>query len=99
VYGSEGTISGPDPNTFGGPVGLWRQGSGAWNDVSLPPVEHRSRGIGLADMVRATSERRPHRASGELGYHVLDAMCALLESAEQGRYVEIGSSCARPAAF
>lgn len=99
VYGSEGTISGPDPNTFGGPVGLWRQGNGTWSDVPIPSVEHRSRGVGLADMVRATSEGRPHRASGELGYHVLDAMCALLESAEQGRYVEVESSCARPAAF
>ncbi len=26
IYGSEGTLSVPDPNTFGGPVRLWRAG-------------------------------------------------------------------------
>ena len=35
-----------------------------------------SRGVGVADMAYAIRDSRPHRASGELAYHVLDLMHA-----------------------
>ncbi|GAG46972.1 unnamed protein product, partial [marine sediment metagenome] len=40
---------------------------------------------------------RPHRASGELAYHVLHIMQAFEESSETGRHIEITSRCSRPA--
>jgi predicted dehydrogenase len=99
IYGSEGSLSVPDPNGFGGPVRLWWPGT-QWQVV---PLTHghtgNSRGLGLADMAEAIREHRPHRASGELGYHVLDAMQAILESARDGRRIELTSQCPRPGAM
>ena len=52
VYGTEGTLSVPDPNTFGGPVRIKSNGDEEWNDVPLTHgTAQQSRGIGLADMV------------------------------------------------
>ncbi len=96
VYGSEGTLAVPDPNTFGGPVRLWRKGQ--WYEA---PLSHgyaeNSRGLGVADMAYALRSGRPHRASGDLAFHVLDVMQALHEAAQAGKHVEVASSCARPA--
>jgi len=98
VYGTEGTLSVPDPNGFGGPVRVRRAGAGEW---SLMPHSHgyaeNSRGIGVADMAYALRSGRPHRASGELAYHVLDVMHAFHDSSEQGRHIELQSTCERPA--
>ena len=35
IYGSEGTLSVPDPNTFDGPVRLKKKGDKTWQDVPL----------------------------------------------------------------
>ncbi len=97
IYGSEGTLSLPDPNTFGGPVRLRAAGAGAWSTVPVrPEFTRNSRGVGLADMADALRTGRAPRASGALGYHVLDVMHAILESAEQGRRLEVTSGVPRP---
>ena len=98
IYGSGGTLSLPDPNTFGGPVRLWRSGLDSWTDVPLThPHTANSRGIGLADMALALRSGGPHRASGELGYHVLEVIHASLDSSETGRHVAVESNFERPA--
>jgi predicted dehydrogenase len=56
-----------------------------------------SRGLGVADMAHALRSGRPHRASGALAYHVLDAMHAFLDSSQEGRHIELQSTCERPA--
>ena len=98
IYGTEGSIRVPDPNTFGGPVRLWRAGADEWTDM---PLTHNhsenSRGIGLIDLARALRDGRPHRASGELGYHVLEIMHAFHTASEEGRHVNVQSSFERPA--
>lgn len=98
VYGSEGTLSVPDPNVFGGPVRLWRAETRAWEEV---PLSHgrtnNSRGIGVAEMAQAMQSGRPHRASGEMAYHVLDIMQAIQDASREERHVHILSSCQRPA--
>lgn len=97
IYGTQGSLSLPDPNTFGGLVRVRQAGAEAWSDV---PLTHgstaNSRGIGVADMAYALRSGRPHRASGQLAYHILDIMHATLESARQGRRVELDSACDRP---
>lgn len=99
IYGSEGSLRLPDPNGFGGPV-LLRRRDGEWQEV---PIAHgfteNSRGIGVADMALAIAAGRPHRASGELAYHVLDTMHAIYESADAGRRIAITSGHERPAAL
>ena len=66
----------------------------------IVPVERgytvNSRGIGVADMVEAIREGRTHRASGELAYHVLDIMHAVHEASDQGKHVDLQSTCERP---
>jgi predicted dehydrogenase len=98
VYGAEGSLSVPDPNSFGGPVRLRRAAAADWEEVPLAfGYSENSRGLGLADMAHAMHTGRPHRADGALAYHVLDVMHALHESARDGRHVELESTAARPA--
>jgi len=100
IYGSEGTLSVPDPNTFGGPVKMLRAGSEEWE---LVPLSHgyaeNSRGLGVADMACALRSCRAHRANGDLAYHVLETMHAFHTASEAGRAVELTSSCSRPASL
>jgi predicted dehydrogenase len=99
IYGSEGSLSVPDPNTFGGPVRVHRY-DGEWGEVPLTHgFAENSRGLGVADMATAMRSGRPHRASGELAYHVLDLMHAFHDAAREGRHIELASTAARPAPF
>jgi len=96
IYGTEGSLSVPDPNGFGGPVRLMRPGGG-WTEV---PLSHgyaeNSRGIGVADMAYGLRSGRQHRTNGELAYHVLDIMWALHDASDQGRHMILESTCKRP---
>jgi predicted dehydrogenase len=100
IYGTEGSLSVPDPNTFGGPVRVRRAGASEWSEV---PLSHsfakNSRGLGVADMASAIRSGRAHRASGELAFHVLDLMHAFHDASREGRHVEVQSTCDRPAPF
>lgn len=98
IYGSEGSLSVPDPNNFGGVVKLLRGGEKDWQEVPLTHgfIEN-SRGLGVADMAEAIRTNRPHRASGELAYHVLDIMHAFHDSSDQQAHVTLESTCAIPA--
>jgi predicted dehydrogenase len=98
IEGTNGTLSMPDPNRFGGPVRIRRLGETDWREI---PLTHAHTGnercLGVADLAYALRTGRPHRANGELAYHVLDAMHAVLEASSSGRHVELTSSCERPA--
>jgi predicted dehydrogenase len=106
ILATNGSVTVPDPNTFGG-LGddnavRWRDDKGdygisEWRDEKVQrPFAENSRGVGLADMLFAQSENRPHRASGELAYHVLEIMHRILESAREERYVAIESRTQQP---
>ena len=100
LHGSAASLSVPDPNTFGGPVGLWEPEAEAWRDVPLGfPHETNSRGLGLADLAAAIRAGRPHHASAELAYHVLEVMEAVFESSASGRHLEIRSAVELPGAM
>jgi predicted dehydrogenase len=100
IYGTTGSLSVPDPNTFGGTVRVRRAGAQDWSDIPLTHgYTENSRGIGVADMAYGLLTGRPHRASGDLAYHVLDVMHAFEDASQSGRHVEIKSTCTRPAAL
>ena len=99
IYGSEGSLSVPDPNIFGGPVRVRRAGGSDWSEMPLTHSAEVGRGIGVADMAYALTYDRPHRASGALAYHVLDVMQAFGDASDSGRHVQIESGVARPAAL
>ena len=96
VHGQTGSLVVPDPNRFDGDVQLHELG-GAWQ--TLPPsagYRDAARGYGVADLA-ATPPRAVARANGEVAYHVLDIMTALLAAADTGTTVSVESTCARPA--
>ncbi len=98
IYGSEGTLRLPDPNTFGGPVFVQHREETTWQEIPLAfPYADNSRGLGVADLAHALQSDRPHRASGELALHVLDIMEAIGEASSHGRHIELTTTCARPA--
>lgn len=99
LYGSEGSLKVPDPNTFGGPVELWTPGSGEWHSQALAfPYSENSRSIGAADMAYAilSGGRRTHRTSGALAYHALEVMHAFEKSSKLRQYVTIESRPPQP---
>jgi predicted dehydrogenase len=98
LYGTEATLSVPDPNYFGGEIEL----ATAKEDWHVLPTEHgyadgNYRIIGVADLAHALRSGRSHRASGALAFHVLEVMEAFQRSADAGRHVEIESRPERPA--
>jgi predicted dehydrogenase len=100
IHGTEGSLSVPDPNTFGGPVKLRKAGEREWRDVPLTHIyEQQYRGLGVADMAYALQTGRAHRANGELTYHVLDIMHAFHDSSDAGQHVMLQSTCTRPSAL
>lgn len=100
IYGTDGTIQVPDPNTFGGPVRLFRAGYENWVDAPLSHIyTEPSRSIGVADMAYAIQKNRPHRASGELANHVLETMMAFDKSSQAGAKINLKTTCIRPAAL
>ena len=96
IFGTHGTLAVPDPNSFGGPIKINR--GGEWQEIPLAfGYTGNSRGVGMADMALAMKQNRPHRASGELSYHVLDLMHAFHNASRENRHIEMQSTCERPA--
>jgi predicted dehydrogenase len=98
IFGTEGTLVLPDPNTFGGPVLLYRPAERVYEEQPLTfGHTENSRGIGLIDLAQAIRAGRPHRASGEMAYHALDIMHAIHDASREGRHVDLASTMERPA--
>jgi len=99
IYGTEGTLSAPDPNSLDGPVGIWPARDREWSEVPLTHGHTDTRnmwGIGVADMAHAILGGRPHRATGHLGYHVLDVMQGFLDASREGRHYQTQSTFELP---
>ncbi len=100
IYGTEGTLIVPDPNTFGGPIFVRRKGQKEWSEI---PFTHgftdNSRGLGVAEMVDAINEKRQARTDGELAYHVLEIMHGFHDASNEGKHYTLESSCKQPQAL
>ncbi|GLY30413.1 Gfo/Idh/MocA family oxidoreductase [Kineosporia sp. NBRC 101731] len=97
VYGSNGSLSVPDPNHFDGDVEIFTAQDQQWQPV--PPTAgyvEGGRGIGIADLAQALADGGRHRVSGNLALHVLDVMETLLHAAQEGRTLPISTPCERP---
>ncbi len=97
IHGTEGSLSVPDPNGFGGPVRIRMAKDKTWREV---PLTHGytdgCRSIGVADMADALRSGRTFRANGAVAYHALDVMQGFHDAGEQRRHIEIASTCERP---
>jgi hypothetical protein len=100
LYGTKGTLLVPDPDFFGGQIEI-SHGGADWEIVptEFPYADRDYRIIGVADLAHALRENRPHRASGDLAFHVLEVMEALHLSSDRAVHIEISSRIERPAAM
>lgn len=98
IHGTAGSLSLGDPNRFDGEVRYLPVGAEEWRDVPRRFDDTVGRGIGLADMITAIRTDRPHRASGDFAFHVLDVLLALEAAATGTGQVSVASTCDRPAA-
>ncbi|MGE4612323.1 MAG: Gfo/Idh/MocA family oxidoreductase [Paracoccaceae bacterium] len=109
LYGEDGTVFVPDPNFFGGLVefagkdGDIKEVEG-WNHVLGVPNEQHDSGMmanyrtaGLADMASAIVENRDHRCSLEFAIHAVDVMTSIIISGETGTFIDLTTTCERPA--
>lgn len=100
IYGEQASLDVPDPNIFGGDVRLKSRDADDWHTIPHAfGYADNSRAVGVADMAQAILTDRPVRASGELALHVLDIMESILESSQNGQYLELTTTCERPAAL
>ena len=98
IYGTEGTLQVPDPNTFGGPVRVKRFREEKWAEVPLlKDYALNSRGLGITEMAEAIEQNRPHLASFELTYHVLDIMHGIHDASASGKYYDVKGKFKLPA--
>lgn len=95
ITGTEGTLSVPDPNTFGGPLRVRAPGAEDWRELPVTGPAN-GRGMGVLDMARALRTGAPHRASGVLAQHVLELMTAIADSGERGAFTGVASLPASP---
>jgi predicted dehydrogenase len=96
IYGTEGSLQCPDPNTFGGEVMVWTTKTGKAEIVPHTHSDDVRRGIGIADMSAAIHEKRQHRMNGELALHVVEVMESFHVSAKAGRKIAMKSTCCQP---
>ena len=73
----------------------WR--SPAWPESR--PAQANYRCLGLAELARAVTQGTPHRSSGRLALHALEAMHAILHAAETRETVTIETAVDRPPAL
>ncbi len=112
LYGEEGSIFIPDPNFFGGAVEVTAKGA---DPEAQPDPQHpfgqvnqtdnsgqgraNYRCAGLADMAQAIEEGRKHRCDIDLAVHVVDVMTGILRAGESRAWVDMTTTCERPAAL
>ena len=111
LHGTEGSLRLPDPDTFGGSIGLSARGTdwnehdtadalyGALNWPFSAPDRANYRMLGVADLARSLAEKRAPRASGRLALHVLEVLEAMLEAGASGTARMIETQVAQPAAL
>ncbi|WIB61000.1 Gfo/Idh/MocA family oxidoreductase [Curtobacterium sp. MCLR17_007] len=98
VYGTAGTLAVPDPNAFSETAAIATADDRTWRDLPVRGgYADAGRGYGLADMAHAIETGRPHRASGELAYHVLEVMEAVGTASREHTVVPVTSRVERPA--
>lgn len=111
LYGTDGAIFVPDPNFFGGKVevagtdrepkevDVWDHPMTAKNYEFAWGTQANYRGVGLSDMMASIATGGDYRCSLDRSLHTIDVLTSILKSAEEGKAVDIRTTCTQPAAF
>jgi len=109
IHGTEGSLSLPDPDTFGGSVFLSERGEvwiehdsrvRAFGERNWPPdAPDRAnyRMLAVADMAAAIRDGAAPRASASLALHVLDIMESIALASTGGEALSLTTTVERPA--
>lgn len=109
LYGELASLYVPDPNFFSGDVVLTDDKGEAHtldqkgHPWSVPNQENHGvplanyRCAGLADMVTAIEEDREHRCNIDFAVHVTEVMTSILKAGDTREWVEMTTTCERPA--
>lgn len=85
IYGTQGILYVPDPDTFGGEVRILRRGS---KEAFVLPSNHgyaeNSRGLGAAEMAWALRSGRKPRADKAMALHALEVLSGIQKSSCTG---------------
>jgi predicted dehydrogenase len=95
ITGSDATLEVTDPNEFGGDLRIVRASRKRGRVVHADATGF-GRGLGVLDTARAIRAGIQPRASGVLGYHVLDVMVAISEAVASGQPRLVDSRVERP---
>lgn len=105
IYGTLGTLSVPDPNTFDGDVRVhlhddgWRVVEPRFRPTAGPSMDEQMlRGFGVADLGAAVDGAIP-RASAGLATHVLEVLQAIEASNRDGTVESMRTTVERPPAY
>ncbi|MBB3286141.1 MULTISPECIES: Gfo/Idh/MocA family oxidoreductase [Rhizobium] len=111
LYGTEGSLYVPDPNFFGGtveasgrdkdikPLENWAHPFGIANQESPSGPRANYRTAGLADLAASLIDGRDARCSLDRTLHGVDVMTSILKSGEEGRFIDLSTTCTQPAAL
>jgi hypothetical protein len=95
LYGTEGTLSLPNPNNFDGAVHVHGPDGDA-REVAHTHEYTGGRGAGVADLARAIRSDWNHRTSGDLAYHVLEILDGVRTASDTGEHVSLETTVDRP---
>lgn len=88
VYGTTGSLVLPDANAFGGDV-ILRKGRDVETIAYASRGAQETRGLGIDELVESLRAGRPHRASGALALHILEAAEAAERAGLEQRVISL----------
>ncbi len=96
IFGTEGSLKVPDPNTFDGTVQIRTDADEDWREVPHAFSTGYGRSLGLADMAYAIRSGRRFRCDGQQALAVVDLMEGFLASSQANEYYTPSVSYERP---
>ncbi|KZN23161.1 oxidoreductase [Haladaptatus sp. R4] len=97
IYGTEGTLSLPDPNHFKGPVKIRERNKEEFKTIPLTHSYTDGRGAGVADLAYTLRTDWNQRTNVEVASHVFDILAGIRTSSKKNRHQDIDTDCERPA--
>jgi len=94
IHGTKGSLIVPDPNTFGGPILISREGK-AYEEVPISDKRfiENSRGLGVSDLVNSLTSKREPIANAEIAQHVVDIITAFDDSSKEQKTIHLSTTC------
>ena len=86
LYGTEGTLYLPDPNSFGGPLKIIKSGEEKWQNI---PISENTgqRGMGLEDMADSIKNNKDAQTNCQNAAHIVNIIESVRISSEKNQHI------------